>query len=104
MGAGVTGVTPRGTSRLKGDGQGGQARQVSGLCLTKGWPLWVYGPAPLSNWQPTPLTSIGQMMETKLHFAPPGPLGLGGAPLGNMFDVVDDQTAEAALLAAWETN
>ena len=43
-------------------------------------------------------------MATKLHFAPPGPLGFGGAPLGNMFDVVDDQTAEATLLAAWETN
>src|SRR5215210_4418743 len=44
------------------------------------------------------------MMATKLHFAPPGPLGFGGAPLGNMFDVVDDQTAEATLLAAWEIN
>lgn len=37
------------------------------------------------------------------HFAPPGPLGFGGAPLGNMFDVVDDATAEAALVAAWES-
>jgi D-threo-aldose 1-dehydrogenase len=37
------------------------------------------------------------------HFAPPGPLGFGGAPLGNMFDVVDDVTAEAALAAAWDS-
>jgi D-threo-aldose 1-dehydrogenase len=37
------------------------------------------------------------------HFAPPGPLGFGGAPLGNMFEVVDEGTAEAALTAAWET-
>ncbi|WP_431854324.1 aldo/keto reductase [Azospirillum sp.] len=40
---------------------------------------------------------------TRPHFAPPGPLGFGGAPLGNMFDVVSDETAEAALVAAWET-
>lgn len=37
------------------------------------------------------------------HFSPPGPLGFGGAPLGNMFGVVDEETAEAALAAAWET-
>lgn len=37
------------------------------------------------------------------HFAPPGPLGFGGAPLGNMFEVVDDATAEAALVAAWDS-
>lgn len=37
------------------------------------------------------------------HFAPPGPLGFGGAPLGNMFDVVDEGTADAALTAAWDT-
>ena len=37
------------------------------------------------------------------HFAPPGPLGFGGAPAGNMFAPVDDVTAEAAILAAWET-
>jgi D-threo-aldose 1-dehydrogenase len=37
------------------------------------------------------------------HFAPPGPLGFGGAPLGNMFDVVDEDTAEAALVAAWNS-
>jgi D-threo-aldose 1-dehydrogenase len=39
---------------------------------------------------------------TQVHFAPPGPLGFGGAPLGNMFDVVSEKTAEAALVAAWE--
>ena len=37
------------------------------------------------------------------HFAPPGPLGFGGAPLGNMFDVVDEPTAAAALAAAWDS-
>jgi D-threo-aldose 1-dehydrogenase len=37
------------------------------------------------------------------HFAPTGPLGRGGAPLGNMFDVVDEDTAEAALAAAWDS-
>jgi D-threo-aldose 1-dehydrogenase len=37
------------------------------------------------------------------HFAPPGPLGFGGAPLGNMFDVVDEETAQAAMAAAWDT-
>jgi D-threo-aldose 1-dehydrogenase len=37
------------------------------------------------------------------HFAPPGPLGFGGAPLGNMFDVVDEETSRAALNAAWGT-
>ncbi|CAA2155370.1 Pyridoxal 4-dehydrogenase [Methylobacterium brachiatum] len=33
----------------------------------------------------------------------PGPLGFGGAPLGNMYDAVDEDTAEAALVAAWES-
>ena len=37
------------------------------------------------------------------HFAPPGPLGFGGAPLGNMFEPVDEDTAEAALIAAWDS-
>ena len=37
------------------------------------------------------------------RFAPPGPLGFGGAPLGNMFDVGDEETAEAALVAAWSS-
>lgn len=41
------------------------------------------------------------MAETR--YAPPGPLGYGGAPLGNMFAVVDDATARSALDAAWET-
>ncbi|MFC4166009.1 aldo/keto reductase [Teichococcus aestuarii] len=37
------------------------------------------------------------------RFAPPGPLGFGGAPLGDMFDRVDEATAEASLEAAWES-
>jgi D-threo-aldose 1-dehydrogenase len=36
------------------------------------------------------------------RFAPPGPLGFGGAPLGNMFAAIDEQTANAALEAAWD--
>ena len=36
------------------------------------------------------------------RFAPPGPLGFGGAPLGNMFNRVDEETAEGALVAAWD--
>ena len=36
------------------------------------------------------------------RFAPPGPIGFGGAPLGNMFEPVDDATARGALDAAWE--
>ncbi|HWL81516.1 MAG TPA: aldo/keto reductase [Roseomonas sp.] len=37
------------------------------------------------------------------RFAPPGPLGFGGAPLGDMFAKVDEATAEATLEAAWES-
>jgi D-threo-aldose 1-dehydrogenase len=37
------------------------------------------------------------------HFAPPGPLGFGGAPLGNMFSSVDEAVASAALRAAWQS-
>ncbi|USI72541.1 aldo/keto reductase [Sphingomonas morindae] len=37
------------------------------------------------------------------HFAPPGPLGFGGAPLGNMFEPVDEANAAAAIDAAWES-
>ncbi|WNG35702.1 aldo/keto reductase [Archangium violaceum] len=43
------------------------------------------------------------MAGTPQHFAPPGPLGFGGAPLGNMFNRVDEETAEGALVAAWES-
>lgn len=35
------------------------------------------------------------------HYAPPGPLGFGGAPLGNMFGRVSDLDASATLEAAW---
>ena len=37
------------------------------------------------------------------RFKPPGPLGFGGAPLGNMFGVVDEREAERTLEAAWES-
>jgi D-threo-aldose 1-dehydrogenase len=36
------------------------------------------------------------------RFAPPGPIGYGGAPLGNMFAPVEDSVARGALEAAWE--
>ena len=42
-------------------------------------------------------------MPASTHFAPPGPLGFGGAPLGNMFNAVDEATAEATLQAAWDS-
>jgi D-threo-aldose 1-dehydrogenase len=41
-------------------------------------------------------------MAQTAHFAPPGPLGFGGAPLGNMFGMVSDAEAVATLDAAWE--
>ena len=37
------------------------------------------------------------------RFAPPGPLGFGGAPLGNMFAAVDEATAQATMYAAWDS-
>ncbi|WP_338663141.1 aldo/keto reductase [Pararoseomonas sp. SCSIO 73927] len=36
------------------------------------------------------------------HFAPPGPIGFGGAPLGNMFEIVSDADSRATLEAAWD--
>lgn len=41
-------------------------------------------------------------MSDTARFVLPGPLGFGGAPLGNMFAAVDEATAEATLDAAWE--
>lgn len=43
------------------------------------------------------------MPDRPTRFAPPGPLGFGGAPLGNMFASVDEETAEATLVAAWDS-
>lgn len=37
------------------------------------------------------------------RYVPRGPLGFGGAPLGNMFDIVDESTAQATLAAAWSS-
>jgi D-threo-aldose 1-dehydrogenase len=37
------------------------------------------------------------------RYTPPGPLGFGGAPLGNMFAPIDDAQAEATMRAAWES-
>lgn len=41
-------------------------------------------------------------MPASKRFAPPGPLGFGGAPLGNMFGEVTDDVAAATLDAAWD--
>jgi D-threo-aldose 1-dehydrogenase len=41
-------------------------------------------------------------MASSTHFAPPGPLGFGGAPLGNMFEQISDAQASATLEAAWD--
>lgn len=41
-------------------------------------------------------------MSDNRHYAPPGPLGFGGAPLGNMFERVSDADAAATLEAAWD--
>ncbi|WP_207481061.1 aldo/keto reductase [Arenibaculum pallidiluteum] len=43
------------------------------------------------------------MADAKPRFRPPGPLGFGGAPLGNMFAPVDEETAQGALAAAWDS-
>ncbi|MCW4116630.1 aldo/keto reductase [Aurantimonas sp. MSK8Z-1] len=41
-------------------------------------------------------------MASGQHFRPPGPLGFGGAPLGNMFQAISDDQAHATLEAAWD--
>jgi D-threo-aldose 1-dehydrogenase len=41
-------------------------------------------------------------MPDSTHYAPPGPLGFGGAPLGNMFERVSNADAAATLEAAWD--
>jgi D-threo-aldose 1-dehydrogenase len=35
------------------------------------------------------------------RYIPPGPLGMGGAPLGNLFDRIPEQVAAATVEAAW---
>jgi D-threo-aldose 1-dehydrogenase len=42
------------------------------------------------------------MPDLTARFVPPGPLGFGGAPLGNMFAAVDEAVAAATLQAAWD--
>ena len=42
-------------------------------------------------------------MPVASRFAPPGPLGFGGAPLGNMFGAVSEPDAAEALDAAWQS-
>lgn len=37
------------------------------------------------------------------RYRPPGPLGLGGAPLGNLFAPIPEAEAEAAIEAAWQS-
>lgn len=40
--------------------------------------------------------------NTSRRWRPPGPLGLGGAPLGNLFAPVADDDAHSAIEAAWD--
>jgi D-threo-aldose 1-dehydrogenase len=47
-----------------------------------------------------PLT---QRQEATSRYTPRGPLGFGGASLGNMYAGIDDATARATLDAAWES-
>jgi D-threo-aldose 1-dehydrogenase len=35
------------------------------------------------------------------RYVPPGPLGMGGAPLGNLFDRIPEEVAAATVEAAW---
>ena len=37
-----------------------------------------------------------------LPFIPHGPLGMGGAPLGNLLGAIDEASAQAAIQAAWD--
>jgi D-threo-aldose 1-dehydrogenase len=41
---------------------------------------------------------------TTTRFIPHGPLGMGGAPLGNMFARIPDAVAHAAIEAAWDAD
>lgn len=36
------------------------------------------------------------------RFVPPGPLGFGGGPIGNLYQIVSDQLADDTLAAAWK--
>ena len=36
------------------------------------------------------------------RYVPPGPLGMGGAPLGNLFDRIPEPVAAATVEAAWD--
>ncbi|MBN9509916.1 MAG: aldo/keto reductase, partial [Alphaproteobacteria bacterium] len=36
------------------------------------------------------------------RFIPHGPLGMGGAPLGNLFTAIPDAVATATIEAAWD--
>lgn len=42
------------------------------------------------------------MTSSTPRFAPHGPLGMGGAPLGNLFTRIPDAVAAGAIAAAWE--
>jgi len=51
---------------------------------------------------PESATTVGACMLANTSFIPHGPLGMGGAPLGNLLGSVDDATAQAAVHAAWD--
>ena len=39
---------------------------------------------------------------SRTRFVPHGPLGMGGAPLGNLFTAIPDELASGAIRAAWD--
>jgi D-threo-aldose 1-dehydrogenase len=41
--------------------------------------------------------------STQARFIPHGPLGMGGAPLGNLYARIEDEVAEATIRAGWES-
>ncbi|MDA8249718.1 MAG: aldo/keto reductase [Rhodospirillales bacterium] len=43
-------------------------------------------------------------MSTSTRFVPHGPLGMGGAPLGNLFARIPDEVAAATIQAAWDSD
>lgn len=43
-------------------------------------------------------------MSTSPRFVPHGPLGMGGAPLGNLFSRIPEEVAAATIAAAWDSD
>jgi len=52
--------------------------------------------------KPCPQLRRKEAVTNTKHFTPPGPLGFGGAPLGNMFGPVSEEASERTIHAAWD--